>query len=153
MTTDLAPQLQSLNAARSAMIALAFAEPPNNAAIDAKAEQVKVAELALAAARAEAFAKLQASEARLAPNQARMLNVGVPRLASANPGTIPNIREAQVAALTDLTTSVMPLTRTLTIARNAMTAAALAPPRDDAAIRSKADAIKTAELAVAAARA
>src|ERR1700722_8273970 len=68
MNTDLAPQVQSLNEARAAMIAIAFAEPRDNQAIATKAEAVRAAELSLAMARADAFAKLQSSSAKLAPN-------------------------------------------------------------------------------------
>jgi len=48
---------------------------------------------------------------------------------------------------------VIPLTRALTSARAAITAAAFAEPRDDASTRSKAEAVQAAELAVANARA
>ena len=164
MTAELAPPAQAVAAARTALIAAAFAEPRNDAAIHAKAEAVGAAELALAKARADAFAGLQASSAKLAPNQTAALIAagGAFRGAQAGAagpaggagrGTIPNIRQRQTTALTQLTTDLMPLTRSLTIARNALAAAALSVPRNDAAIRSKADAVQAAELAVANARA
>ena len=168
MTTELAPAAQSVSAARAALAAAPFAEPRSDAAIQAKAEAVRIAELALANARADAFAKLQASSARLEANQVAALIAagGVFRggpggrgAAGGGPGggadrgTIPNIRQPQVTALTQMTTDVMPLTRTLNAARSALTAAALAGPRNDDGIRSKAEAVKAAELAVANARA
>ena len=52
-----------------------------------------------------------------------------------------------------MTTDQLPLVHTLTAARSALTAAALAEPRDEAEIRSKAEAVKTAELELAKARA
>jgi hypothetical protein len=164
MSADVAPQAQAMTAARAALTAAAFAEPRNDTAIHAKAQAVGAAELALANARAEAFAKLQASPAKLSPNQVTGVSgrTGAFRGPQAAPGnaggtggrgTIPRIRQSQVTALTQLTTDVMPLTRALTTARNALAAAAFAEPRDDAAIRSKTEAVQTAELAVANAQA
>ena len=68
-------------------------------------------------------------------------------------GTIPRIREAQTAALTRLTTDVMPLTRILNSARTALAAATFAETRNDAAIRAKAASVQVAEMALAQARA
>ena len=155
MSADLAAQVEALTAARTALTAAAFAEPRSDAAIRARAEAVGAAELALAGARAEAFARLQASPAKLSPNQVTAVSGrgGAARGAQTAPGTIPNIREPQVTALTQLTTAVMPLSRTVTTARNALAAAAFAEPRNDAALRSAAQAVQAAELAVALARA
>jgi hypothetical protein len=164
MTADLTPQAQSVTAARAALTAASFAQPRNDAAIQAQADAIGAAELALANARADAFAKLQASPARLAPNQVAALSAtgGAGRggqggrggqAGGGGRGTIPNIRQPQVTALTQLTTGVMPLTHALTAARTALAAAAFAEPRNDAALRSKAEAVKMAELAVANARA
>jgi hypothetical protein len=164
MTADLTPQAQAVTTTRAALTTASFTEPRNDAAIQAKAEAVSVAELALANARADAFAKLQASSAKLSPNQvAALISAGgtfrSAQAGSGGPGggggrgTIPNIRQPQTTALTQMTTDLMPLTRALTAARTALTAAALAEPRNDAVIRSKAEAVKRAELAVANARA
>ena len=164
MTAALAPEVQSVTAARGALITAAFAEPRNDAAIRARAEAVGVAELALANARADAFGKLQASSLKLAQAQVAALirAGGAFRGGQAGPGgpaggggrgTIPNIRQPQTTALTKLTTDVMPLTRALATTRTDLTAAAFAEPCNDRAIRSKAEAVKTAELAVANARA
>ena len=162
MTGELAPLTEVVAGARKALTKAAFAESRNDAAIRAKAEAVGAAELALAARRAEAFARLQASPAKLAPEQAAVFIAaggsfrGGPPAApgtGAGRGTIPRIREAQIAALTRLTTGLMPLTRILTSARSALTAATFADVRDDAAIRAKAESVQVAEMALAQARA
>lgn len=116
------------------------------------------AELALANARADAFAKIQESAAKLAPNQVAALiaSGGGGRGRQTYPvggGTIPRVREAQVAALTKLTTQAMPLTREVAAARAAVVAAAFAEAPNPAAIRARVEALKQAELAVAKTRA
>lgn len=162
MNAGMAPQVQALTAARAALTAASLAQPRSPAAMESAADAIRAAELALAAARADSFAAMQSSPAKLASNQvAALVAIGGGRGGQGGGGqgagggrsTIPNIRESQTAALMQLTAAVMPLTRTLTSARSAVTAAALAVPRDDAAIRSKADAVKAAELVVAKARA
>ena len=90
----------------------------NEAAIQAKAEAVDAAELALANARADLFAKLQASPAKLAPNQVAALiaaggmfrgaQAGRGGLPAGGRGTIPDIRQAQTDALTRMTTDQCP---------------------------------------------
>lgn len=61
LTASLQTQTQSLNRARTQLAAAALTSPPDNAAIQLHADAVAAAELALAQARADAFAKLQAS--------------------------------------------------------------------------------------------
>jgi hypothetical protein len=73
MTGALLPPSQAVNAARTPLAAAAFAEPRNEAAIRAQAEAVGAAELALAKARASAFARIQASMNKLAPGQVTAL--------------------------------------------------------------------------------
>jgi hypothetical protein len=162
MSSGLQPQLQAVASARSALTSAAFAEPRDPQSIDRKAEELRLAELSLANARADALAQLQSSGDKLNPEQVRALiaaggvlrNPGAPRTPiGTNRGTIPGIKQAQTTALTQLTTDTMPLTRAVAGARNALTAAALAQPRNDADIRTKADELKKAELAVATARA
>jgi hypothetical protein len=164
MTAELAPLAQSVTTLRTALTAVAFADPRNGSAIQGKAEELGAAELALANARAVAFAKIQASSDKLAANQVTALIAaggafrgaqggrGAPG-GGGGRGTIPNIRQAQTTALTQLTTDVLPLTRELTRARSALTAAAFDEPRNEAAIRGDVEAVKKAELAVAYARA
>jgi hypothetical protein len=153
MNADLAPQVESLAAARASMVEAAFAEPRDESAIQAKADAVAVAELALANARAHALAALQSSSAKLTPEQVAALIAqrGSPR--NDRHGTIPNITAAQTEALTQLTNQIMPLTHALNEARAAMSKAALAEPHDDSGIRAKAEALKQAELALANAQA
>ena len=69
MNTGLAPMTQSLAAARTALVAASLADVRNDADIRAKVDAVKAAELAEANARADAFAKIQASPNKLAPDQ------------------------------------------------------------------------------------
>ena len=158
MTAELAPQMEAVSQARGELTAAAFAGARDEAAVREKAEAVHAAELALANARADLFAKVQGSPARLTPNQVTALISaggvfrGAPG-AGGGRGTIPDIRQAQTDALTRMTTDQLPLVHTLTAARSALTAAALAEPRDEAEIRSKAEAVKTAELELAKARA
>ena len=162
MTADLAPQVQALTAARTALIAAAFTEPRNDGAIRSKAEAVGAAELALGTGRAESFARLQTSSAKLAPDQVAAFRAaggifrgGAPGGAGTvgGRGTIPNIRQSQTTALTQLSMGLMPLTRMLNSARNALAATVFADSRNDAAIRAKAESVQVAEMAVAQARA
>jgi hypothetical protein len=158
MSADLAPQLESLANARAALVKAAYADPRDNALIDVKVEAVATDELALARARAEAFSSLQSSPAKLAPKQiADLVARGGILRNGASPfapgGTIPNITQAQVDALTRMTTDLMPLARRLATARSAVTSAALTDPRDEAAMRSKVQAVQEAELTLANARA
>jgi hypothetical protein len=60
-----APLAQVANEARNALNAAIFTDQPDTADINAKVRQLATAELALAQARAEAFAKLQASPNKL----------------------------------------------------------------------------------------
>src|SRR2546423_302188 len=77
MATDLALPAQAVTAARTALTAAAFAQPRSDATIQAKAEAVRSAELALANARADAFGRLQISANKLAPDQiAAFLGMG-----------------------------------------------------------------------------
>ena len=121
-----------LASARAELVKVSYAEPRDEKAIRAKAESVAAAELALAEVRA-----------KLTPTQIAGL------ITRRNPqqyepgGTIPNITQAQVDALTQLTTDLMPLVRTLASARAAV----------DSDIHQKAQAVQQAELALAEARA
>ncbi len=155
MNSEIAPLLQSLTAARSAMTSAAFALPRDEQAIRTKAAVVRQAEIAVATARGEAFAKIQASADRLSKPQSAALAAAGAGGRGGGParGTIPGIREAQVAALTKMSSDLMPLTRTLTAGRSAMAAAAFAEPPDSKAIGANAAAVEAAELALAKARA
>ncbi len=69
MATDLAALTQAATSARTALLTEAYAAKPDAAAIRAKADAVRSAELTLAKARADAFAKIQATSRKLAPDQ------------------------------------------------------------------------------------
>ncbi len=60
-----APLAQAINEARNALNAAIYTDKPDTGDIKAKAEKLAAAELAIAQARAEAFAKLQASPNKL----------------------------------------------------------------------------------------
>jgi len=69
MTADLTTLTQSLNEARAAVTAAAYASPRNDPGIVSKLDAVAAAELALANARANAFGKIQASADKLDAEQ------------------------------------------------------------------------------------
>jgi len=75
MTANLTSMTQALTAARTALTAAAYAQPRNDAGIKAKADAIAAAELALANARADAFAKVQASANKLDDEQLASLVV------------------------------------------------------------------------------
>ncbi len=183
MNADAAPLNQALTAARSAVVAASLADPRNNSDIQAKVAAVNAAELALAKGRADAFAKIQASPAKLAADQVSALAAGAgaggggrggggaaggrgasgaaaPGAAAGRGGglgrgaiTFPHATATQAKVLLAMTDDLTKLTQALTEARTAMTAAAYTEPRNDAAIQTKATAVATAELALASARA
>lgn len=176
MNADLAPLNQSLAAARSAVLTAALASPRSDAAIQAKVDAVKAAELALAIARADAFAKIQASPNKLAPDQVAALAAsgggggrggagrGAGRGGAVTPATtstgtpggspsMPHVTSAQAGTLTQMTSGLTQLAQALTAARTAVAAAAFSDPRNDAAIRLKVEAVAAAELTLASARA
>jgi uncharacterized membrane protein len=73
MNTALAPLVGAAAAARTELGAAAFAGGKNSAAITAATEKLRTAELAVASARADAFAKLQAGPSKLNPEQVEAL--------------------------------------------------------------------------------
>ncbi len=73
MTTALQAQVQPLNAARTQVTIASLAMPASDTAIQTKIDAVIAAEAALAHARAEAFAKLQATDQRLDGEQTAWL--------------------------------------------------------------------------------
>lgn len=159
MNTDLTSLTLALTAARGQMVAAALAEPRDDAAIRAKAAATGAAEVALARARADAFARIQASPNKLAPDQVTALgNAGGRGGAGSGGGGrggvgIPNLSPGQGNALAGLNAQLATFTQALNAARTAVTAAAYAMPRNDADIQAKADAVVAAEVALAGARA
>jgi hypothetical protein len=160
MNAGLAPQTQRLAAARTDLIAAALAQPRNDAAIKAKVESIRAAELELANARADAFAKLQASPNKLAAEQvAALAGAGGPagRGGGGGRGTyrtsMPHVTARQAIGLTEMTSRLLSLSQALNAARAEAISSALVVPRNDAATRAKVDAVAAAELAYANARA
>jgi Domain of Unknown Function (DUF1080) len=158
MSADSALQAQRLAEARAAVTAAALAQPRSDAAIKADVEAVRAAELALANARADAFAKLQASPAKLDAGQiaAAAASFGAPmggRGGGAARTSMPHVTANQAVALTEMTSGLTAQSQALAAARAAVAQSAFALPRSDAAIRAKVDAVAAAELALANARA
>ena len=156
MNADLAGPEQRLTAARADLLAAALAWPRDEAAIRAKADAVGSAELALANARADGLAKLQASANRLSAEQvAALANLpaGGRGGRAATRTSMPHVTRQQALALTSMTADLQSRSQALAAAHNQVTAAALAWPRNEAAIQAKVDAAAAAELALANARA
>ncbi len=159
MSADVALPARSLVEARADLIATALAQPRNESAIQAKVDAVRAAELALANARADAFAKLQASPDKLTAAQiaAVAASFGTAGRGGGAGGaarnSMPHVTAKQAIALTEMTSGLTPQSRALAAVRTEVIQAALALPRDDAAIRTKVDAVAAAELALANARA
>ncbi len=166
MNSDLAALNQTLTAARTSVVSASLTG--TSADIQSRVAAVKVAELAVAKARADAFAKIQASSNRLAADQVTALSSGAGAgrggagaVAGGGRGaggggrgmTFPHATPAQAKVLMAMTAELTTLAQSLTDARNAVTAAAYAQPRSDGRINSAADAVAAAELALASARA
>ncbi len=145
-----APLAQRVTAARADLVAASL-DPEQRASLPARVEALRTAELALASARADAFAKLQATPDRLTPSQVSALST--PRRANTPArSSMPHVTAKQAAELLDLTAYLDPGTRAVTAARAELTAASLATPRDDGAIGAKAHVLAVAEIALANAR-
>ena len=137
MNADCALEAQTVNSARSALTAASLAQPSN---LKTSADALGSAEWALATARSKAFAKLQSSSSKLSANQVAALAAQSSRGgpgSGANRGTVPNIKQSQTTALTQMTSELMPLTRALNAARAALATATFSETRSDEAIRSK----------------
>jgi len=154
MTAQLAPQTQAVAAARTALAAAALSQAPSDEELQSKVDAIQAAELALAGARADAFARLQASPNRLSREQvAALAGMAAGGRGGGAPGSIPNMTSQQVSALTQMTGEVASAAQGLNTARFDLATAALAEPRNEAAIRSCVDAVGAAELTLAKARA
>jgi hypothetical protein len=155
MSADLASPMQRLADARTDLIATTLAQP----AIKAKVDTLRSAELALANARADAFAKLQASPHKLEAGQiaAVAASFGAGGRGGGTGGaartSMPHVTAKQAIALTEMTSGLTAQSQTLTAIRAGVIQAALTLPRNDAAIRAKVDDVAAAELALANARA
>jgi len=154
MTAGLTPLIQAAVRARDELVAATFALPRNDATLRAKTAAIRVAERALARARADTFAAIQGSPSALRPDQvAGLIAMGGSLLrTSAGRGGNPGVTAQQRAALAAMTRDLTPLTQTAAAARNELVAASLAMPRSDAAIEAKLEALVVAEKALGDAR-
>jgi Spy/CpxP family protein refolding chaperone len=73
MNAALAPLVSAATAARNDLATAAFADSKNEAAINAAVDKLRTAELAVATARADAFAKLQSGPNKLNADQVTAL--------------------------------------------------------------------------------
>jgi hypothetical protein len=154
MNAALADQTQRLVAARSDLVASLFADPRDEAASRARVAAIRTAELELAKARAAAFAAIQSSPNKFSGDQISALAAAVGGAGGGRGGyrtSMPHVTAKQASALLDMSTALQNQAQAVNNARIQVTLAALAS--DDAAIRSKIDALETVELALARARA
>ena len=135
-------------AARNALAAAAFAEPPNPAAIPIMAGAVREAELAFAEARANALARIQATSDRLSPDQiAAWIASSVAQTRPRRGRQSVYLTQGQATALARMNAEIAPLQDAVTAARSGLLAAT------QREMPAKADALKSAEIALANARA
>jgi hypothetical protein len=155
LTATVAPLVDAAATARDDVLAASFAVPRSDAAIRDRTEALRAAEHRLANARADAFARVQASPSRLTPDQvAAFTAIGGSFLRTgAGRGGNPPVTDAQRAALTRIAAAIAPLGDAVTNARANLVASSVAIPRDDRAIAAATDALGGAELALAHARA
>jgi hypothetical protein len=157
MNAELEPLTQSLADARRDVVEAYL----NSGNIAAKVNAVKTGEQALAAARAEAFGKIQNSPQKFAPDQIEALvasggnggrgrGAGRGRAPAIGATAIPHSTAAQGDALYAMATGTASLLTALNEARSAVIAASLTAP---ATIPAKVDAVGAAELNLANARA
>ncbi len=154
LNADLAGLTQRLNTARAELIPAALMQPRSQTVIQAKADAIRAAELALANARADGLAKLQASPDRLSSAQITALAALVAAPGRGGGGgqartSMPHVTSKQASALLEMTSSLAPQLQTVAEARSAVAAVAFTVPRNDSAIESKASAVAAAELSLA----
>jgi hypothetical protein len=156
MNSALAEPAQRLAAARADLTAASLGQPRDDAAIRSKAEAVRGAELALAMARADALAKLQASADKLSAAQVSAV-ANTPgaggRGGGATRSSMPHVTIKQANQLIEINTALAAQTQAVASARTALSAASVELPRNDGAIRQKAEAVAAAEVTLAGARA
>jgi hypothetical protein len=156
MNTAMAPQVQRLASARSDLVTTTLSLSADDAAIRARAQAIRAAELELAKARAAAFAEVQSSSNRLNDGQVAALAGGGGPGGAGRGGyrtSMPHVTAKQAAAMLEMNTALQSPTQALNSARTQLTLAVLSTAADDAAILSKIDAVEAAELALARARA
>jgi hypothetical protein len=148
----IASPAQRLAAARADLVAAAFAQPPDDAAIRARVEATVAAELELAKTRAAAFAELQSSANKLSDAQIRALAASGSGGGAGRGGyrtSMPHVTAKQASALLDMSAALQTQTQAVNNARAQVTLAALTA-KD---IGTTIDAVRAAELSLARARA
>ena len=156
MNQMVAPMTQAVAAARNELAAATYATPLSAADIQTRTAALKLAELGLAGARAEAFAQLQSGPGKLAADQVQALaaqNGGAGGRAGGRGATPQYWTQRQQQALAGMSAELAGMMERESAARAELTAAALVMPRNDGAIRAKAEALGAVEGELAKARA
>jgi hypothetical protein len=147
---DLSSPARAVAAARSALTANVFAEPPDPNAIRVMAGAVREAELEFASAYANATEQIQASLDRLSDDQlSAWRNIAARNRTGTGAGRGGGVflTQRQAAAISQMTADLTPLAEKALSARDALRAA----PRGE--MPARADALRTAEIALAVSRA
>jgi hypothetical protein len=153
MNAALAPEVQRVTRARTELVAAVLTAPTDRAAMQARLEGIRDAEVALAHARATALAELQASANTLTADQVAALAAIGDSDRGSYRTSMPHVKATQASALLEMTAALQERVQALNIARMQVTLAALTLPGDDVSIRTKTEAIIVAEERVAQARA
>jgi len=154
MNAGLAGLNAAVSAARSSLVTAEFSGASSS--LREKASAVGNAEFALAIARAGVFEKMQSSSNRLNAEQtAALAALPVSGFGRGGRGAtaVPHTTSAQGEVLYAVTKSTAALSRALDGARAELVKASLTLPVNSANLRREADAVTTAELALAKARA
>jgi hypothetical protein len=154
MNTSLAPLVTAETAARNDLGTVAITDAKNASRMAAATESLRAAELALASARAAAFAQLQAGPSKLNAEQVTALiagggNAQGGRGGRGGGGPAVEFSPAQNIALVSMTVSATAATD----ARNDLARASLTSPVNAADLRAKAEAVAKAESELAVQRA
>src|SRR5439155_10117535 len=151
LTAAISPLVDAAISARDELVAASFALPRRDAALRDRVEALRAVERRLANARADAFARVQSSAARLAPNQiAAFAAIGGSFLRTgARRGRNPPVSDAQRAALTRIAAELAPVAESVTNARAGLVRSSVAVPKDVRAIAASVDALGAAELTLA----
>lgn len=155
MMNSLAPFESTLISTRTALSKAIYSGKPDTNDIAARTKAVANAELMLANARADSFAKLQASSARLTPAQTQVIIQVSRRVETGDaPSTsAPDPTPEQQEALATMYSSLSSLGQAVTTARTSLGTAPFAVKPAKADLMTKADTLASAEQAYADARA